>query len=86
MKDIVEEANKIAGFQQMDLYLINDNKIYNSIIAIYKDDIPIKKISSYTNISVDDINKIIADCKKIIIKLKYKFYVKSDRQFTFFRL
>ena len=78
MKKIINEAKEIAGIEKMNLYLTDEEMIKNDqeyykelgqqelIIAFYKNGASLDLISKSSGLSIDKINKIIKDYKKVI--------------------
>ena len=81
MKNIVDEAKKIAGIEKMDLYLTDEElmkqdeeffreegkKEYQQQIVynLYNNGASLDLISKSTNLSIDKINKIIKEQEKM---------------------
>ena len=91
MKEIVDEAKKIAGIEKMDLYLTDEEMMkqdqeyyYNKgvshgieqgiqqgtqkkqqeiVVNMYNKNIPVETIAEYSNITVDEVKKIIKENK-----------------------
>ena len=83
MKDVIEEAKRVAGYEKMDLYISDEEMrkqdeeffreegyklgiekgIEQGKVEIarnmYKENVPIELISKYTNMSIDELNRLL---------------------------